>query len=169
MSLQNIKPKVAGHIVSVRKWATWPFHDPIFSKVFLKNCSISEGCFQENSLYSHLIHFLQFLEIDFYVTWFKIKKIHLVSACMFHFELSELNCLFELNSQGHLSCNPMFYLVLCGLLLHRLIFQENVFLTLQQFFFSFLYEENLVVTLICRLSFNTLRSFPFFKEFIAVG
>lgn len=62
---------------------------------------------------SHLIQFFEYFIIDVSITWFKIQKLHLVSKfgmttvqCMFENELLELICLFELNGQNHLLCNP---------------------------------------------------------------
>ena len=89
--------------------------------------SISAGCFQEN-IASTLIQFSSFnaLWLIFIELGLKLKRFGRKLECMFDLELLELICLFDLNAQDQLSCNPICYLVFCGLLSYDLIFQETV-------------------------------------------
>lgn len=57
-----------------------------------------------------------------FITWFKSQKLHLVPRFgTAYLELLEPVCFFEFNSQDHLSCNPICYLMLCQSYLHGLI------------------------------------------------
>lgn len=57
-----------------------------------------------------------------FITWFKSQKLHLVSRFgTAYLELLEPVCFFELNSQDHLLCNQICYLMLCQSYLHGLI------------------------------------------------